>query len=404
MTDFKDSAEAWSKVWKDAQKQYMDAWMGLSQGGNSWPGAQMNAPWGMGMGAGWPGAQTSAPWGAGVPWADSMQQWSQMMSQALPKESRDVNTRLFDLGKSYMSMGETFWQLLQQGKNMAGEACDWQELMQNAFEGMKGGMSKEAKPNDPWSGFATMWGLPMDTWQRLSCCFTPFPGEMGKSLRPDGAPEPSDMTRAIRQMLAMPPVGYTREWQMQGQEVAALFIEYTAATQEFMQLLGKVGQSAAEVFGKKMNELNQKGESLDGLRAAYDLWVDCGEEAYAEIVATPEFPHLQAKMVNALMRLKRHEQAMMDEVMTAMNIPTRKEVDTTHKRVYELQRQLSALQDKLEDITETLDELEDPAKAAPAQPDVKPAVTSAAPARKKATAKKTAAKPKSRAQTNQNKE
>jgi class III poly(R)-hydroxyalkanoic acid synthase PhaE subunit len=398
MTDQKGSADAWSKVWKDAQKQYMDAWMGLSQGGNSWPGAQANAPWG--MGAGWPGMQPVSPWGGGGSWADPMQQWSRMMSQALPKESRDVNTRLFDLGKSYMNMGETFWHLLQQGKDMAGEGCDWQELMQNAFAGMTGGLNKAAaQPNDPWSGFATLWGLPMDTWQRMSCMFTPSPGEMGKSLKPGGAPEPSDMTRAIRQMLAMPPVGYTREWQMQGQELAELFIEYTTATQEFMQLLSKVGQSAAERFGSKMNELSQNGESLDGLRAAYDLWVDCGEEAYAEVAATPDFPHLQAKMVNALMRLKGHEQVMMDEVMTAMNIPTRHEVDATHKRVYELQRQLCALQDKLDDITDTLDQLEDPVEAAPAAPDVSPTNKPAAPARKKTTVKKSAAKPKSRAQT-----
>jgi hypothetical protein len=34
-----------------------------------------------------------------------------------------------------------------------------------------------------------------------------------------------------------------------------------------------------------------------------------------------------------------------------MNMPTRRELDTTHKRVHGLQRQLSALQDALEDIT-----------------------------------------------------
>ena len=395
MTGIKDSADAWSKVWMDAQKQYMDAWMGLSQGGSRWPGAPSSVPWGMG---GWPGAQANTPWGGGGSWADSMQQWSQMMSQALPKESRDVNSRLFDLGKSYMNMSETFWRLLQQSKSMMeGETLDWEGLMQNAFSGMA---NKATQPADPWSGFATMWGLPMDTWQRLSTTFTPFPGEMGRSLRPEGAPVPSDMNRAIREMLALPPVGYTREWQTQGQEWVELFIEYNAAMQAFMQLLGKVGQSAAELFGKKMNDMNQKGESLEGLRAAYDLWIDCGEEAYAEVVATPDFPHLQAQMVNALMRLKKHEQAMMDEVMTAMSIPTRKEVDTTHKRVYDLQRQLCTLQDKLEDLTETLDQLEDPAEAAPARPDVKPA----APARKKVTAKKEAAQPKSRAQSKSEKE
>jgi hypothetical protein len=81
------------------------------------------------------------------------------------------------------------------------------------------------------------------------------------------------------------------------------------------------------------------------------LWIDCGEEAYAEVVATPDFPHLQAQMVNALMRLKRHEQVMMDEVMTALNMPTRREMDTTHKRVHELKQQLRTLQDTMENIT-----------------------------------------------------
>ena len=52
-------------------------------------------------------------------------------------------------------------------------------------------------------------------------------------------------------------------------------------------------------------------------------------------------------MVNALMRMKRHEQRMMEEVMTVLNVPTRREMDTAHKRVYELQRQLSGLQDAM---------------------------------------------------------
>jgi len=42
---------------------------------------------------------------------------------------------------------------------------------------------------------------------------------------------------------------------------------------------------------------------------------------------------------------------MMDEVMTALNMPTRRELDTTHQRVHGLQQQLGALQDALENIT-----------------------------------------------------
>ena len=258
-----------------------------------------------------------------------------------------------------------------------------------------------AQTGDPWSGYATFWGLPMDTWHRLFSTFTPFPGEVGKSQRQEGAPAQSDMNRAIRQMLAMPPVGYTREWQTQGQEWAELFFEYTTAMQAFMQLMGKVGQSAAQLFGKKLNQMDQESNSLGSLRAAYDLWIDCGEQAYAEAVATPEFPHLQAQMVNALMRLKRHEQTIMDEALAAMNIPTRQEMDTTHRRVYELQRQLCALQDTLDDLTDALEELEDPVEtsAAATAVEVTAPVTKKTTTKKKASAKKKAAQPKSRAQT-----
>jgi class III poly(R)-hydroxyalkanoic acid synthase PhaE subunit len=334
MTGFKDTTEMWTKVWLDAQKQYMDAWLQLSQQGSNWPGAKPPFAWG----------------GAGA-WTDPMQQWTKLMTQALPPGSQEASTRLFDLGKSYLGMGETFWHLLQQGKQFAGQESDWLETMKQAFTSacsQTGGAGTEA---DPWSGFATFWGLPMNTWQRFACAFSPFPGELGKALRLEDGAVPSDMTRTVRQMLSMPPVGYTREWQEQAQEWAQLYLEYARAMQEFAQLLGKVSQRAAELFGQKLTGQLKEGKPLEGLRAAYNLWIDCGEDAYAEVLATPDFPHLQARMVNALMRLKRHEQTMMDEVMTAMNMPTRQELDTTHKRVHALQQQLCTMQDALENIT-----------------------------------------------------
>ncbi len=369
MTGYKDSTETWAKVWADAQKQYLDTWMQLSQQGKNWTGAQTPFNWG----------------GAGT-WTEPMQQWSRLMTQTLPRDSQETSTRLFDLGKSYLSMGETFWRLLQQSKDFAGSEAHWQEAIKNALATASGGFDLTGQSADPWSGFATFWGLPLNTWQRFACSFSPFPGEMEKALRLEGATAPSDMTKAIRQMLSMPPVGYTREWQEQAQEWAQLYLEYAKAMQEFAQLLGKVAQRAAELFSQKLAGLFKEGKSLEGLRAAYNLWIDCGEDAYAEVVATPDFPHLQAQMVNALMRLKRHEQGMMDEVMTALNMPTRREMDTTHKRVHELKQQLQTLQDAMENI------------ATPEVPRDKPRTTAAEPPsdtvkRETPVRKKTAAKP-----------
>jgi poly[(R)-3-hydroxyalkanoate] polymerase subunit PhaE len=368
MTAFTDSTEAWSKVWLDAQKQYMDTWMQMSQPGKSWPGAQTPFAWG----------------GAGA-WTDPMQQWTRLMTQALPPGSQDAGTRLLDLGKNFLSMGETFWRLLQQGKDFTGLETDWLEAMKNAYSSTYSGLCTTGQDTDPWSGFATFWGLPLNTWKRFACSFSPLPGELEKALRPEDGAAPSDMTKIVRQMLSMPPVGYTREWQEQAQEWAQLYLEYAKAMQEFAQLLGKVSQRAAELFSQKLTGLLKEGKPLEGVRAAYNLWIDCGEEAYAEVMGTPDFPHLQAQMVNALMRLKRHEQTMMDEVMTTLNMPTRRELDTTHQRVHGLQQQLGALQDAMENVTPA----EQQAQAAPRAVARAPAA-----AKRQAPAKrKTAAKP-----------
>jgi class III poly(R)-hydroxyalkanoic acid synthase PhaE subunit len=133
-------------------------------------------------------------------------------------------------------------------------------------------------------------------------------------------------------------------------------------------LLGKVVQRALELFGARVAEKLKAGESFDGLRSFYNLWIDCGEDAYAEQVATADFPHLQAELVNALMRMKRHEQGMIEEFMTALNMPTRQELDTTHKRVYELQRQVRQLQDTLEEAAEAESTPPAPAKPRKATP------------------------------------
>jgi class III poly(R)-hydroxyalkanoic acid synthase PhaE subunit len=368
MTGFKDSTETWARAWLDAQKQYMDTWMQMTQAGKSWPGTQ-HPPF---------------DWGGVGAWADPMQQWTRLMTQALPQDSQETSTRLFGLGKSYMNMGETFWRLLQQGKDFTGQQTEWLEAMKNAFSSMCSGADTAGKETDPWSGFATFWGLPLNTWERFACAFSPLPGALEKALRPEGGAVPSDMTRAIRQVLSMPPVGYTREWQEQAQEWAQLYMEYARAMQEFAQLLGKVSQRAGELFGQRLTDLFKEGKPLDGLRAAYNLWIDCGEEAYAEVMGTPDFPHLQAQMVNALMRLKRHEQAMLDEVMTAMNMPTRRELDTTHQRVHGLQQQLGALQDAMENVTSAEQQAPEKPRAAARAP---AAARRSAPAKKKAAVK-----------------
>ena len=329
MTGFTDNSNAWTQAWLDMQKQYLDTWTNLSR-------------------QGLPGALPASPFSAlqGNAWADAFAQWSKLFEQSMPAGTKDISARLLELGKSYLGMSENLWKMLQQGN---ADAAGWQQALQQSIAQAGTPFSLPGGNHDPWSGFATLWGLPVSNWQRMATSFSPFPGEMEKALRPDHLPPHDVLTRAMQQYLSLPALGYTREWQDQQQEWLDLFMEYSRALQAFGGLLGKVVQRALELFGRRMAEKSAANEPFENLRDIYNLWIDCGEEAYAETVATAEFPQLQADLVNALMRVKRHEQLMVEEVLTAFNMPTRSELDTTHKRVYELQQQLCRLQEQLED-------------------------------------------------------
>jgi class III poly(R)-hydroxyalkanoic acid synthase PhaE subunit len=376
MTAFSESTEAWTKVWLDAQQQYMDTWLKLSR--------SQQMPWQI---------PTSPFSEAGSsPWLESFERWSKLFGQNMPGTAKDVSSRLFDLTKSYLGMSESFWKILQQSKDTADWVKEWQHMVRDGCAQLTKGYEMRAGANDPWSGFANLWGLPMSNWQRMACTFSPFPGEMEKALREGPGPAASAVTRHLP---SVPSVGYTREWQEQWQDWTRLHTEYLHAVQDFAMLLGQVVQRALQMFGDRIKQKITDGETLESLRAIYDLWIDCGEDAYAEQVATAEFPHLQAEMVNALMRMKRQEQIMVEEVMTALNVPTRREIDTTHQRVYQLQRDMRALQEEAAERAEAeaaRAEAPRDLAATPAPETVQPA------ARKKAAARASSGPAKRRAQ------
>jgi class III poly(R)-hydroxyalkanoic acid synthase PhaE subunit len=128
-----------------------------------------------------------------------------------------------------------------------------------------------------------------------------------------------------------------------------LWLEHGEALKNYAGALSRIVVRAGELLREKMAERAAAGESFESLRACYDLWVDCGEEAYAEIASSSDFSRLQAGLTNSLMAVKRQEQKMVDEALGALNMPTRRELDTSHRRLHGLQRQVWRMQQSLND-------------------------------------------------------
>lgn len=323
---------AWGEAWTELQRKCWDAWSGLATD----------------SGGGFKPSGNAAD--AGNPWAQGMDFWSKMMAPMMTPETRGWADKLVALNRSYLQMGEALSKALAAGQDAGKDLSQWWDLFGKGLGPLQQQfVSQAGSTKDPWGGFAALWGLPIDTWKRLSSACSILPGDVEKAFRDIGHAEGAGLGSLVGGWLSTPTLGYTREAQEEGQRLAQLWLAHGQALQNYAGVLSRIVVRAGELLREKVAERAGAGESFESLRACYDLWVDCGEEAYAEIASSSDFSRMQAELTNSLMAVKRQEQKMVDETLGALNMPTRRELDTSHRRLHELQRQVWRMQQSLND-------------------------------------------------------
>ncbi|WP_330970586.1 poly(R)-hydroxyalkanoic acid synthase subunit PhaE, partial [Lysobacter sp. A3-1-A15] len=113
-------------------------------------------------------------------------------------------------------------------------------------------------------------------------------------------------------------------------------------------LLGEAGQAAFALFQEKLAQRGESGQTLDSARALFDLWIDAAEEAYAEVALSPRFREAYGDMINAQMRLRAAVQGEVEQAGLLLGTPTRTEVDSAHRKIVQLEREMRRLRDRLE--------------------------------------------------------
>jgi poly[(R)-3-hydroxyalkanoate] polymerase subunit PhaE len=221
------------------------------------------------------------------------------------------------------------------------------KVLSDIFDGARAACTS-ASPggNDMVQGCLALWGLPMDNWRRVMSSMSAFPGDMLRGIKEQDVQHVGDALRAnLEKFLSIPPLGYTREWQEQGQEAAQVWLRYQQAMSRYLTLMGKIGMRTMDLLQARIVDIAADEKQVESLREVYNMLVDCAEDAYAEVVSDAEYAEVSAHLMNASMALKRHGQLMVEEMASAM--PTRHELDTAHWRTHNLKRELKALEQQL---------------------------------------------------------
>ena len=334
----------WSDEWMALQRNYWDNWTRMQQ---------------QAMG------QAASP--AGSPWEKAMDHWLNAVSGSMPDMSREFLQKMMDQGKAFFRMADD---LARSGT----EADAWPQVMEKLAESFS---SLFSGGQDAGYG-AGFWEMPLDNWQRMVSALSPVPGDMLRGMPTTGLRENMD------RILGAPGLGYTREGQEQYQSLFQSIIAYQEALAEYSLFFSRMGEAAT----RRLADLVQK-KPVESARGLYDAWVGCCEEEYAKQVMTPEYQRLHGALVNALMRVKNRWGEMLNEYLSAMNIPTRDDLRTLQCRVQEHRREIRALRSELAELRKAV--AGTPAKTPAPRAPAKNAAAPRAAARKKTTARATTA-------------
>ena len=99
-----------------------------------------------------------------------------------------------------------------------------------------------------------------------------------------------------------------------------------------------------------------QGKEIKSLREIYDLWVECNEKAYAELVYTDEYSELYGRLTNALLAVKQHQGKVMDKLLAKLNMPTRQGMNTVLKRVQEMKRNQSKMEREIHALRQLIED------------------------------------------------
>lgn len=317
MADGNERDKGPGRDWAEAQRKYWDAWLELSR---------------------------QAPEGS-QPWQQALEGMLKFMGPpaGAGTTGSEVSDRLLEQGRAFFQFGDEMMGLLRQMQSAAQAGEAWQARFAHGLETLREGFGKAGEEAaEAAQGALAFWGLPLDTWRRVSSAFSTLPGDFLGGLKNEGI---SHLHAGVERSLSAPALGYTREWQEQAQHGARLWLDYQKAQQDYAELLGHVNSAALEHLLTRLEKMAEAGEQVDNLRGIYDLWVDASEEAYAEVVATTGYAERHGRMVNALMAWKHHAQLMSEEFTTAANLPGKREMDTAHRRIQALRREVNDLRE-----------------------------------------------------------
>ena len=115
---------------------------------------------------------------------------------------------------------------------------------------------------------------------------------------------------------------------------------------EFLHLLYLPVEKSLKSLQEKMAEMAEQGPLDEQPKSYYNLWIKLLEGQYMELFQKPEYSEAMARTLCALNDSVEARQAVVNDILKQVNIPTNQDLDELSKEIYLLKKRIRALENK----------------------------------------------------------
>ena len=186
-------------------------------------------------------------------------------------------------------------------------------------------------------------GITRELWKLVESHASGEPGASSRALE-KGLDQLSNALKEKFERLYVPAFGPLHAQQQATERLMATTLRWQRAVTRVSELLSTVATDAVEKLIAALADPGASGPPVTSLRQLHNLWVDCGERAFAVTAHSEDFAAAQAELLMAMVEMRFEQRRQIEEWARAFNLPTRTEIDAIHRRLHELGRVLREAQ------------------------------------------------------------
>jgi class III poly(R)-hydroxyalkanoic acid synthase PhaE subunit len=156
--------------------------------------------------------------------------------------------------------------------------------------------------------------------------------------------------QTLARLVASPGLGMTREFNEKFQLGFDAWVSWQLATVEYQGVLNQIWDQAIQGFQEDIVKLAEKGQKIESLRDFVLLWTRGAEDVFTEAFRTEAYVLAQGQMLNAAMTYRIREREIIEVFLKLYDLPTRSELDETHRRIYESRKESKVLRSELKSL------------------------------------------------------